>query len=54
VLALLASGRISPGRVATAVLPFETAVDAIPTAGFKPVFVREPVAAPAGRLKGEA
>jgi len=54
VLALLASGRISPQRVATAVLPFETAANAIPTAGFKPVFVRDPIAAPASRLKGEA
>ncbi len=42
VLALLASGRIDPMRVQTAVLPFDTAVEALPTAGFKPVFVREP------------
>jgi threonine dehydrogenase-like Zn-dependent dehydrogenase len=42
VLALLASGRIAPARVQTAVLPFDTAAEALPTAGFKPVFVREP------------
>jgi threonine dehydrogenase-like Zn-dependent dehydrogenase len=45
VLALLASGRIEPRRVQTAVLPFETAADALPTAGFKPVFVRDPITA---------
>ncbi len=43
VLALLASGRISPTRVQTAVLPFEQAAEALPTAGFKPVFVRDPI-----------
>ena len=43
VLALVASGRISPRRVQTAVLPFEDAAEALPTAGFKPVFVRDPV-----------
>ena len=42
VLALLASGRIAPTQVQTAVLPFDAAVEALPTAGFKPVFVREP------------
>ncbi len=36
------SGRIAPTQVQTAVLPFDTAVEALPTAGFKPVFVREP------------
>jgi threonine dehydrogenase-like Zn-dependent dehydrogenase len=41
VLALVASGRISPTRVHTAVLPFDEAADALPTAGFKPVFVRD-------------
>jgi threonine dehydrogenase-like Zn-dependent dehydrogenase len=41
VLALLASGRISPRRVQTAVLPFDQAAEALPTAGFKPVFVRD-------------
>jgi threonine dehydrogenase-like Zn-dependent dehydrogenase len=42
VLALVASGRISPRRVHTAVLPFEEAAEALPSAGFKPVFVRDP------------
>jgi threonine dehydrogenase-like Zn-dependent dehydrogenase len=42
VLDLIAAGRISPGLVATDVLPFDTAADAIPTAGFKPVFVQDP------------
>jgi threonine dehydrogenase-like Zn-dependent dehydrogenase len=41
VLALVASGRISPRLVHTAVLPFDQAAEALPTAGFKPVFVRE-------------
>jgi threonine dehydrogenase-like Zn-dependent dehydrogenase len=43
VLALVASGRISPRHVQTAVLPFDEAADALPTAGFKPVFVRDPL-----------
>ncbi len=42
VLALVASGRINPRRVQTAILPFDDAADALPTAGFKPVFVRDP------------
>ena len=42
VLDLIAGGHISPGLIATDVLPFDTAADAIPTAGFKPVFVRDP------------
>jgi threonine dehydrogenase-like Zn-dependent dehydrogenase len=42
VLELLSSGRITPELIATEVLPFDTAAEAIPTAGFKPVFVREP------------
>jgi threonine dehydrogenase-like Zn-dependent dehydrogenase len=42
VLQLISSGRISPSLVATDVLPFDTAAEALPTAGFKPVFVREP------------
>jgi threonine dehydrogenase-like Zn-dependent dehydrogenase len=42
VLALVASGRISPRLVQTAVLPFEEAAEALPGAGFKPVFVRDP------------
>jgi alcohol dehydrogenase len=54
VLALIASGRIAPGRVATDVLAFDTAAEAIPGAGFKPVFVREPALAPAAGVKGEA
>jgi|HubBroStandDraft_2_1064218.scaffolds.fasta_scaffold48716_1 hypothetical protein len=29
--------------VATDVLPFDTAAEALPSAGFKPVFVRDPV-----------
>lgn len=43
VLALVASRRITPRRVHTAVLPFDAAADAMPTAGFKPVFVRDPL-----------
>ncbi len=43
VLALVASGRISPRRVQTAVLPFDEAAEALPGAGFKPVFVRDPI-----------
>jgi alcohol dehydrogenase len=53
-LALISGGRITPGLVATDVLPIEEADAAIPVAGFKPVFVREPVAAPAERLRGGA
>lgn len=41
-LALISGGRIQPGGVATDVLPFETA-DTAALAGFKPVFVREPI-----------
>jgi threonine dehydrogenase-like Zn-dependent dehydrogenase len=41
VLELLSSGRITPQLIATDVLPFDTAAEAIPTAGFKPVFVRD-------------
>jgi threonine dehydrogenase-like Zn-dependent dehydrogenase len=43
VLALLASGRIDPLRVQTAVLPADEAAEALPSAGFKPVFVRDPL-----------
>jgi threonine dehydrogenase-like Zn-dependent dehydrogenase len=43
VLELLSSGRINPRLVTTEVLPFDTAADALPTAGFKPVFTREPI-----------
>jgi hypothetical protein len=42
VLELLSSGRIAPQLVTSEVLPFDTAAEALPTAGFKPVFVREP------------
>jgi alcohol dehydrogenase len=45
VLQLLSSGRITPQLVATDVLPFDTAAEALPSAGFKPVFVREAVGA---------
>ncbi len=41
VLALVASGRITPTQVQTAVLPFDSAADALATAGSKPVLVRE-------------
>jgi threonine dehydrogenase-like Zn-dependent dehydrogenase len=51
-LALLSSRRIQPGRVATDVLPFDSAAESIPTAGFKPVFVRDPILAPRNRLRG--
>jgi threonine dehydrogenase-like Zn-dependent dehydrogenase len=43
VLALLSSARITPRRVQTAVLAFDQAAEALPTAGFKPVFVRDPI-----------
>jgi len=43
VLALLASRRIDPLRVQTAVLPADEAAEALPGAGFKPVFVRDPL-----------
>ena len=42
VIELLSSGRLHPELVRTEVLPFETAAEALPKAGFKPVFVREP------------
>jgi threonine dehydrogenase-like Zn-dependent dehydrogenase len=45
VLELLSSGRISPQLVRTEVLPFDTAAEALPSAGFKPVFVRPPAEA---------
>jgi threonine dehydrogenase-like Zn-dependent dehydrogenase len=41
VLELLASGRLSTELIRTDVLPFDTAAQALPAAGFKPVFVRE-------------
>jgi threonine dehydrogenase-like Zn-dependent dehydrogenase len=49
-LALISGQRIHPGAVATDVLPFEAAHTAA-TAGFKPVFVRDPILAPADRLR---
>jgi threonine dehydrogenase-like Zn-dependent dehydrogenase len=52
VLALIAGGRIDPGLVATDVLDFETAAEAMAGAGFKPVFVRAPILADPERLRG--
>jgi threonine dehydrogenase-like Zn-dependent dehydrogenase len=52
VLALIAGGRITPGLVATDILPFDTAADAMASAGFKPVFVRDPIVASPERLRG--
>ncbi len=52
VLSLIAGERIAPSLVATDVLEFDTAADAIAGAGFKPVFLRDPIAAPAERLRG--
>jgi threonine dehydrogenase-like Zn-dependent dehydrogenase len=52
VLALISSGRIDPGVVATDVLDFETAAEAMAGAGFKPVFVRAPILADPQRLRG--
>jgi threonine dehydrogenase-like Zn-dependent dehydrogenase len=51
-LAMLSSGRIQPGRVATDILPFDSAAESIPAAGFKPVFIRDPIFAPRHRLQG--
>jgi threonine dehydrogenase-like Zn-dependent dehydrogenase len=42
VLELLSTGAITPQIVVSAVLPFDTAADALPSAGSKPVFVRPP------------
>jgi threonine dehydrogenase-like Zn-dependent dehydrogenase len=52
VLAMLSSQRIQPGRVTTDILPFDSAAESIPTAGFKPVFIRDPILAPRHRLQG--
>jgi hypothetical protein len=49
VLALLAGRRIEPGLVASDVLDFDSAAQAIPAAGFKPVLMRDPLTAPATR-----
>jgi threonine dehydrogenase-like Zn-dependent dehydrogenase len=43
VLQLLSSGRITPQLVPTEVLDFAEAADALPTAGWKPVFVQQPL-----------
>jgi len=51
VLELLSNGRINPQLVTTDVLPFDTAAEALATAGFKPVFVREPLLTPASHLQ---
>ncbi|WP_433725646.1 zinc-dependent alcohol dehydrogenase [Nocardia sp. CA-129566] len=40
VLNLLSSGRLHPDRIITDVIAFDSADEAMPTAGFKPVFVR--------------
>lgn len=45
VLRLLASGKLHPDLVITGVHPFETAAEAMPAAGFKPVFTRSPILA---------
>jgi alcohol dehydrogenase len=50
VLSLIAGARITPEVVATDVLEFHTAAEAIVGAGFKPVFVREPIVAARERL----
>jgi alcohol dehydrogenase len=42
ILRQLAGGRLHPELVVTDVLPFDSAAEALPAAGFKPVFVREP------------
>jgi threonine dehydrogenase-like Zn-dependent dehydrogenase len=41
VLALIASGRVNPRAVQTAVLPFDEAAEGLPAGGFKPVVVRD-------------
>jgi threonine dehydrogenase-like Zn-dependent dehydrogenase len=43
VLEMLSRRRIDPELVTTDVLPFDTAAEALPRAGFKPVFTREPL-----------
>jgi len=54
VLSLVSGHRITPGLVATDILPFGSAAETMASAGFKPVYVRDPIAGPAGRLKGPA
>ena len=51
-LAFVSGGRITPSLVTTDVLPFESAAEAMASAGFKPVFVRDPIVAPIDHLKG--
>jgi hypothetical protein len=41
VLHLLSGGRLHPELVRAEVLPFNSAAEALPNAGFKPVFVGE-------------
>jgi len=43
VLELIERGSIKPGLVATEVLPFDDAADALPAAGYRPVLAREPL-----------
>ena len=54
VLSLISGRRITPGLVATDVLPFDSAAETMTSAGFKPVYVRDPIAGPAGHPKGPA
>jgi alcohol dehydrogenase len=54
VLSMISGARISPSLVATGVLDFDSAAYTMQGAGYKPVFVREPVLAPAERLAGAA
>jgi threonine dehydrogenase-like Zn-dependent dehydrogenase len=42
VMGLLASGRIDPTAVQTSVHPLDSAIEAMPSAGFKPVFTQQP------------
>jgi hypothetical protein len=42
---LLSSGRIDPRAVQTSVHPLASAVEQLPSAGFKPVFTQEPAQA---------
>jgi len=45
VLSLISGRRVTPGLVATDVLPFDSAAETMTSAGFKPVYVRDPIAA---------
>jgi len=53
-VASVSGRRITPGLVATDILPFGSAAETMASAGIKPVYVRDPIAGPAGRLKGPA